>query len=824
MFSLFFNALCKALPFLSNPLIKLIASFVGPSLDSNLFGGFTGNEISISSLFQQRVSEDVDLPIIYGRARVSGDIIWLSEVECRRGKRASSMKVSIAILICAGEMRDSVRIFCNDSMIEPSDHNIRFYAGSEDQSPDSLLQVAYRGVCYVVFEDFDLSDFNNVLPKFSFEVESKKMFSSDSLEHKIKGVNVVGATGLASYDTQIQTKLPQEYSKVHPAFVPAHKKSVLNAHEAGGAADSLASLSRMRAALPNLQWVSITVAWFGSSLNIKSCKIKPGVEFKRDIVIYPDACSVAGYTMKTAANTIYGGGTPSDIGLMRYIRELKKYGYKILLYPILIPNTRDRNTAADLTGDVKYLDRFFNEQYNPFILHYAKLCSKELDAIIIGAEMTGLTRLQEKPSGGYPAVAELASLASSVKQVVGESCMISYAASYDELHGAEDENYNLDDLWASEAIDFVGLNAYIPLTHQRDLEYDSEVIKECWRSHESHSNAKSIKKWWSSRHYRPDGRPTKWKARSKKIWFIEYGFLSTSCCASHPRISNRLAFTDDTIEALRCSKADLLAQRAALQGSVEYWEKQNMVANMFLWCWDIRTSSRNENYGDVYHKGYCIQDKLMMPDLKAVIQDLAMQSEIENIECNNINKMLEGFIIYKYDSLYDILSQLAFIYDLSLIFEENKLSVTSKKHLTQSNIVIPDDAILRVEQNDHISRILTQIRYKIVLSYINKDAQNKVSTTQTRYDHSESTMHVSIPIITTEHTADYICNKLFHDILNRCVIYQLLLAFEYVWIKPGHIICVDGNNIHILEVYITEEGISCTGMIQQQYPIDMFNN
>lgn len=55
---------------------------------------------------------------------------------------------------------------------------MRIYQGSEDQLPDSALeeqvgvgsQPAYRGLCYVVFESFDLSKFGNRIPNLEFEV------------------------------------------------------------------------------------------------------------------------------------------------------------------------------------------------------------------------------------------------------------------------------------------------------------------------------------------------------------------------------------------------------------------------------------------------------------------------------------------------------------------------------------------------------------------------------------------------------------------------------------------------------------------------------
>lgn len=48
---------------------------------------------------------------------------------------------------------------------------IRFYDGSEDQLPDKLIgDVAFRGLAYIVFENFDVTTYGGVLPNFVFEI------------------------------------------------------------------------------------------------------------------------------------------------------------------------------------------------------------------------------------------------------------------------------------------------------------------------------------------------------------------------------------------------------------------------------------------------------------------------------------------------------------------------------------------------------------------------------------------------------------------------------------------------------------------------------
>ena len=64
------------------------------------------------------------------------------------------------------------RIWADGNLLDMQAVNFRFYAGSETQTPDSLIELkqgtgnapAYRGLCYLVFEGLDLTPFGNRIP------------------------------------------------------------------------------------------------------------------------------------------------------------------------------------------------------------------------------------------------------------------------------------------------------------------------------------------------------------------------------------------------------------------------------------------------------------------------------------------------------------------------------------------------------------------------------------------------------------------------------------------------------------------------------------
>ncbi|WP_419235592.1 baseplate megatron protein TIM-barrel domain-containing protein [Rickettsia endosymbiont of Nabis limbatus] len=67
-------------------------------------------------------------------------------------------------------------------------------------------------------------------------------------------------------------------------------------------------------------------------------------------------------------------------------------------------------------------------------------------------------------ANNFPAVNELYNLARLVKEIVGNNVQVTYAADWSEYHHTSGGWYNLDPLFASSYIDFVGIDAYFPLT------------------------------------------------------------------------------------------------------------------------------------------------------------------------------------------------------------------------------------------------------------------------------------------------------------------------------------------------------------------------
>ena len=225
--------------------------------------------------------------------------------------------------------------------------------------------------------------------------------------------------------------------------------------------------------------------------------------------------------------------------------------------------------------------------YRRFILHYAKLAqlSGGVDRFVIGSEMRGLTTLRDGLDN-YPAVDKLTQLASDVRTLLGPQTGITYAADWSEYFGhhpndnSGDIRFHLDPLWASSAIDAIGIDAYFPLSdwrenashlddHMADNQYDIDYLKAQMESGEGYDyfyasqtdrdeqnrtaitdgaaskpwvyRYKDLRHWWSQPHYnRTDGIeediPTDWTPQSKPIWLMEIGCPAIHNGAHQPNV------------------------------------------------------------------------------------------------------------------------------------------------------------------------------------------------------------------------------------------------------------------------------------------------
>ncbi|MEM0927803.1 MAG: glycoside hydrolase/phage tail family protein [Pseudomonadota bacterium] len=456
------------------------------------------------------------VPRVYGRGRVGGQVIWASEVKQetrtstssgggKGGGRAVESRsteylytVSLAIALCEGTLRRLGRVWADERPVILEDINYRLYHGTEDQAADPLIEAltgaapAYRGVAYIVFEDLPLAPYGNRVPQFNFEIEcAVGEPDPGAIEELMRAVTIIPGSGEAVYDTETVFET-----------VGDGVTSALNRHNGTGVPDAAVSFDALEATLPNVKAASLVVSWFGDDLRAGQCTILPGVE-SRDRATEPEAWSVAGFDRQMArllsqtdGKPSYGG-TPTDEGVKRAIRDLKARGLEVMMHPFILMDIPSGNGLPDPYGGAEQgafpwrgritvdpptadgtapagtqVDAFF-DSYQVMVRHYAQLCADEggVESFLLGSELRGLTPIRDDGDRAR-SVERLQQLASEVRAVLPDA-KISYGADWSEYFGHQpvgtaDMRYPLDALWADGNIDFVGIDNYVPLSDWRD--------------------------------------------------------------------------------------------------------------------------------------------------------------------------------------------------------------------------------------------------------------------------------------------------------------------------------------------------------------------
>ncbi len=560
-------------------------------------------------------TEGAPIPRVYGRVRIGGQLIWATrfiETQTRTRTGGSGGKsqlvdsggtehvtysyaANFAIGLCEGEIAFMRRIWADGHEIDLTSFTHRLYLGTQDQAADPLIVAkegadqapGYRGLAYLVFENFPIGDYGNRIPQLSFEVVKPVA----GLARMVRAVNLIPGSSEYAYSVKALVRSDAGVSQSE------------NRHQLFGASDWTASLDALQALCPNLKNVALVVSWFATDFAAGGCAIVPAVETRlKPITGQPWA--VAGRNRDTAylMSQIDGrpayGGTPSDDVVVGAIADLKARGLNVLFYPFVMMDVPGhygwRGEIAPLSAEGSAqcdaeIATFFGEdgsaeRYRDFILHYADLCVQAggVETFLLGSELRGLTRALGVD--GYAGPRALMRLARDVRTRLGASTKISYSADWSEYGALARDNgatlhFPLDPLWACADIDFIGIDAYFPLSDWRegpahadralsDTIYDRAYLRdrlgagECFDFYYASEaardaqqrlpitdglgkpwvwRAKDLVNFWSQPHVEREqgvekSRPTDWIACSKPIWFVETGCPAMNFGANAPNV------------------------------------------------------------------------------------------------------------------------------------------------------------------------------------------------------------------------------------------------------------------------------------------------
>lgn len=698
---------------------------------------------------------------------------------------------NFAVGICEGPIAGVRRVWADGRELDLTSIPIRIHRGEADQLPDPLIEAkqgagkapAYRGLAYAVFERLPLDGFGNRIPILQFEV----LRPTGTLENRIRAVTVIPGSSEHGYDPRRVTER-----------LGAGEGRNINRNNKVAPSDWTASIDELQALCPNLERVALVVAWFGTDLRAGHCRILPGVEVssRTDESRPWRVCGIGRQAAHLVSENEGGpayGGTPSDDSVVEAIADLRARGLKVYLYPFVLMDVPAGNALPDPyggTGQPPYpwrgritchpapglpasADRtpearaqvaafcgaaqegdfsvsgtsvsFGGDEsgYRRMVLHYALLARAAggVDGFIIGSELRGLTQVRDG-KGAFPFVAELCDLAQDVRVVLGPETKLTYGADWSEYFGyhpadgSGEVHFHLDPLWASPAIDAVGIDNYMPLSDWRDgdalsgnpdgfrLADDEEAMRGMiasgegfdWYYADAEGRAgrvrlpitdglagrdwlyryKDLAGWWTNLHHERSGgmehaEPTAWVPRAKPIWFTELGCPAVDKGANQPNVFTDPKSAENALPYFSGGgRADAM-QRRFLDAHLDWWTQGDgpgptMVDpdHIFVWTWDARpypAFPENDALwadGQNWQLGHWLNGRLGASTVADTIAAILRDHGFADFDVSMVSGDLTGFVQAEPGSARSVLEALMAAFQIDAVEEGRTLRFRSR--------------------------------------------------------------------------------------------------------------------------------------------------
>ncbi|MEM9011820.1 MAG: glycoside hydrolase/phage tail family protein [Pseudomonadota bacterium] len=676
---------------------------------------------------------------------------------------------------------------------------------------------AYRGTAYLVFEDMPLAAHGNRIPQLTVEVFRRPVvpegledeLGATSAADLVQAVALIPGTGEYALATE-----PVYYNEAPGRNRPA------NVNASASVPDLLHSLDALEAELPACQSALMVVSWFGDDLRAGECTLRPKVEQTEiDGQPLPWVVSglsrSAAETVSRIDDRPAFGGTPSDASILQSMAEMQARGLKVVFYPFILMDVppgngltdpwsgaagqpvfpwRGRITTALAPGQSGTTDRtaaaeaevaaFFGTaeagdfaasaggvtytgpqewSFRRFILHYAYLCAQAggVDAFCIGSEMRSLTQIRGA-GGNYPAVAEFVQLAADVRAILGPDVKIGYAADWSEYFGHHPQDgsgdviFHLDPLWSDPAIDFVGIDNYMPLSDWRegDDHLDAAVAKSIYDLGYLRGNVaggegydwfydgaegrdaqrrqpiidtahgedwvfryKDLANWWSRPHHDRIGgvrqeTPTDWVPQSKPIWFTELGCPAVDKGTNQPNVFVDPKSSESALPYYSSGARDDYIQQRYLQAVLGYWAEpeHNPVSEIYggpmvdlsaahVWAWDARPWPDFPNRLDIWSDGvnhalgHWIGGRIDAVPLQALVAEICGRAGLEALALSELHGTVSGHLVSQTETARQSLQPLMLAYAFDGFERGGKLAFRTRSGLPDLTVGAEDVAL-----------------------------------------------------------------------------------------------------------------------------------
>jgi hypothetical protein len=817
--------------------------------------------------------------------------------------RAYHYTMSFAIGLCAGPVSHIGRIWADGKLIDRDSLNMRLHPGTDTQLPDPALQAemgegrtpAYRGLAYLVFQDVDITAFGNRIPQLSFEVFAP----GDAPGDLVEAVALLPGASEFGYH-------PEPHIRV---FGLGHSGSE-NINASSLRSDWSVSMQALEESHAACKRVALVVTWFGDDLRAGSCRLRPGVE-NRDKDTAPSLWQVAGIDRAKAhlVSRIDGrpafGGTPSDASVKAAIQDLKRRGFDVLFYPFIMVDIAPDNHRPDpygrarqpaypwrgrischpapgQTGSVDASDKaaaqcrqFVTGATNDtdargdnalfclrgMIRHYAELCRAAggVEAFLVGSELVGLSRLRDA-AGDYPMAAHLRELADMVRAILPDS-KISYAADWSEYGSYQptqgqtepDIDFPLDGFWAHDNCDFIGIDAYFPLSDWREGNAhldaaDAPAITDAaylqgnieggefydWyyaspddRDRQKRTpitdgqgeswlfRAKDIRNWWRHAH-RPRRKgvrqaATAWQAQSKPIWFTEIGCPAVDKGSNQPNIFPDKNSAEGGLPHYSNGTRDDHIQLAYLRAYRDYFAKpaNNPISPIYkgsmlppdrhyVWAWDARPFPafpyRTDLWsdGDNWHTGHWLNGRQSTTPLAALFDRLIADSGI-TLQMEGLHGAVDGYVVGQQASFRATLEPLMAAFGLDARTGDAKLHIAGRQHRPVTHLAAGDLVVRQGRAERRINRAdRTIMPNRLDVHFIDADGDYSPQTVSARGNGADRPVaNMVLPLALGAGMAQNLADRLFQELRLERDTVQLVLPPKYIFLQAGDIISFD---------------------------------
>jgi hypothetical protein len=427
--------------------------------------------------------------------------------------------------------------------------------------------------------------------------------------------------------------------------------------------------------------------------------------------------------------------------------------------------------------------------FRRFILHQAHLCAQAggVDAFCIGSEMRGVTRIRGADNS-FPGVEGLIALARDVRAILGPDTKIGYGADWSEyagykpVDGPDDLFFPLDPLWADDAIDFIGIDNYMPLSDWRDgtdhrdagfgsiynidylaanvaggegfdWYYPDAAAREVQRREPITDGAhgepwvyrtKDILNWWRNRHHQRVGgiraaTPTAWVPESKPIWFTEFGCAAIDKGTNQPNKFLDPKSSESRLPHYSDGRRDDLIQMQYLRAMYRHWRDpaKNPVSTRYggpmvdlarahVWAWDTRPwpafplNTQLWSDGANYVTGHWLNGRITNQTLNDVVAEICEASGVTDHDVGALYGVVRGYAVDELASARARLQPLILAHGVDAVERGGRLAFVNRDGVADADLDTDRLAVLPEETAGlaTIRRPEAELAGRVMLNYV----------------------------------------------------------------------------------------------------------